>query len=119
MNKIIEEIEKKYIMKDRQNFSAGDTIKVSAKIVEGDKERVQAFEGTVLAIKGKSINQTVFVRKITNNIAIERCFLVHSPRIVSIETVRRGRVRRAKLYYLRDRKGKSARVKEKLIKREV
>ena len=94
-------------------FRPGDTIRVQVKIREGEKERLQAYEGTVIAKKNSGISETVTVRKISFGQGVERIFPVHSPVVDSIEVVRTGRVRRAKLYYLRDRKGKAARLKER------
>jgi ribosomal protein L19, bacterial type len=93
-------------------FRGGDTVRVHAKVVEGNKERIQVFEGVVLSRHGEGIRDTCLVRKVSNGVGVERTFLVHSPRIDKIEVVRRGAVRRAKLYYLRDRVGKAARIKE-------
>ena len=97
----------------RPEFAPGDTVKVNVKVVEGDRERVQAFEGVVIARKNAGINSSFTVRKISYGEGVERIFPLHSPRLVSIEVVRRGDVRRAKLYYLRGRQGKSARIAEK------
>jgi large subunit ribosomal protein L19 len=91
----------------------GDTIKVGVRIIEGGKERIQPYEGTVIAMRNGSINETITVRKIFQGVGVERVFLVHSPRIASIKVVRRGKVRRAKLYYLRDRVGKATRIKQR------
>ena len=90
----------------------GDTVKVHVKIKEGNRERIQVFEGTVIAKKHGGINQTITVRRISYNVGCEKVFPVHSPTIVSVETIRRGKVRRAKLYYLRSRVGKAAKVKD-------
>jgi large subunit ribosomal protein L19 len=98
---------------DLPDFSPGDTIKVMVRVREGDKERLQAFEGTVLAKKGGGINETFTVRKISAGVGVERIFPLHSPTVGSIEVVRKGLVRRAKLYYLRNVTGKAARIKEK------
>ena len=95
-------------------FRPGDTVKVNVKVVEGDRERVQAFEGVVIARKNAGLNSSFTVRKISYGEGVERVFPLYSPRIDSIELVRRGDVRRAKLYYLRDRRGKSARIAEKM-----
>ncbi|MGB3402856.1 MAG: 50S ribosomal protein L19 [Microcoleaceae cyanobacterium] len=91
----------------------GDTIKVGVRIIEGGKERVQPYEGTVIAMRNGGINETITVRKIFQGVGVERVFLIHSPRIASIKVVRRGKVRRAKLYYLRDRVGKATRIKQR------
>jgi large subunit ribosomal protein L19 len=95
------------------DFAPGDTVKVNVKVVEGDRERVQAFEGVCIARKNAGINSSFTVRKISYGEGVERVFPLHSPRLVSIELVRRGDVRRAKLYYLRGRRGKAARITEK------
>jgi large subunit ribosomal protein L19 len=95
------------------DFRPGDTVKVNVKVVEGDRERVQAFEGVCIARKNAGINSSFTVRKISYGEGVERVFPLHSPRLVSIELVRRGDVRRAKLYYLRGRRGKAARISEK------
>ena len=96
------------------DFSAGDTIKVDVKIVEGDKERVQAFEGLCIARSGGGLNESFTVRKISYGEGVERVFPVYSPKIAGITVLKKGKVRRAKLYYLRDRRGKSARIVEKI-----
>jgi large subunit ribosomal protein L19 len=95
------------------NFAIGDTVRVSVKVVEGDKERIQPFEGVVIAKRGGGIRETFMVRKVSFGIGVERIFPLHSPVIDKIEILKRGRVRRAKLYYLRGKKGKAAKVKEK------
>lgn len=94
--------------------NVGDTVKVHVKIKEGDKERIQLFEGTVIAKKHGGINETFTVRRVAHGCGIERVFPIHSPNVVKVETVRYGKVRRGKLYYLRDRVGKAAKVKEKV-----
>ena len=96
------------------NFSAGDTIKVDVKIVEGDKERIQAFEGVCIARSGGGLNESFTVRKISYGEGVERIFPIFSPKIAGITVLKKGKVRRAKLYYLRDRRGKSARIVEKI-----
>ena len=98
---------------DIPEFNAGDDVIVHYKVVEGDKERIQLFKGLVIKRKGAGINSTFTVRKISGGIGVERVFPVHSPRIAQIERVKRGRVRRAKLYYIRNLRGKSARIEEK------
>ena len=100
-------------------FAPGDTVVVSVNVVEGERKRVQAFEGTVIAKRNKGLNSSFIVRKISNGEGVERTFQLYSPMIASIEVKRRGDVRRAKLYYLRERSGKSARIKEKLPNRRV
>ena len=92
----------------------GDTVKVHVKIREGDKERIQVFEGTIIARKGSGISETFTVRRLSYGVGVERVFPVHSPNVAKVEVVRNGKVRRSKLYYLRDRVGKSAKVKEKI-----
>lgn len=95
-------------------FSIGDTVRVSVKIKEGERERIQAFEGTVIARKNSGISETFTVRRISYGVGVERVFPIHSPNIAGVEVVRKGTVRRGKLYYLRNRVGKAAKVKEKL-----
>jgi large subunit ribosomal protein L19 len=109
---VIREIETAQKKSDVPRFRGGDTLRVHVKVKEGDKERVQVFEGVALARRGEGIRDTVVVRKVTNGVGVERTFLVHSPRIERIEVTRRGAVRRAKLYYLRGLSGKAARIKE-------
>lgn len=101
------------------DFAPGDTVIVNVNVVEGDKKRTQAFEGVVIAKRNKSLNSSFIVRKVSSGEGVERTFQTYSPSIESIEVKRRGDVRRAKLYYLRDRSGKSARIKEKLPARKV
>lgn len=101
-------------LKDHPLFGPGDTVVVQVKVREGDRERLQAFEGVVIAKRNRGLNSAFTVRKISSGVGVERAFQLHSPLIASIEVKRRGDVRRAKLYYLRDRSGKSARIKEKL-----
>ena len=97
---------------DVPEFRAGDTLTVHVRVIEGEKERIQIFQGICIKIKGGGINETFTVRKISNGVGVERIFPLHSPRVAKIDVVRRGRVRRAKLYYLRNLKGKAARIKE-------
>ncbi len=92
----------------------GDTVKVHVKIREGERERIQIFEGTVIALKGSGVSETFTVRRVSYGVGVERVFPVHSPNIAKVEAIRRGKVRRAKLYYLRDRVGKASKVKEKI-----
>lgn len=108
---IIESIEQQQLKNDIPNFDAGDTVKVYAKVVEGKRERIQIFEGTVLKRQNGGIRETFTVRKISYGVGVERTFPLHSPRIEKIEVTRKGKVRRAKLNYLRDRVGKSSKVK--------
>ena len=98
-------------------MNPGDTVKVFVRIVEGNKERTQAFEGTVIKDRGEGLNKTITVRKVFQGVGVERVFLLHSPRIEKFQVLRRGDVRRAKLYYLRERSGKATRIKEKIEKR--
>ena len=112
-NQLIEKITASQLRDDIPEFRAGDTIRVHAKIVEGTRERIQIFQGVVIKRHGAGISATYTVRKISNGIGVERTFPVHSPRVAKIEVVRYGRVRRAKLYYLRERTGKSARIPER------
>ena len=114
---IIDELEKNYLGKDIPSLNAGDTVKVFVKIIEGNKERIQAFEGTIIKMHGAGLNKTITVRKVFQGVGVERVFLVHSPRIDKITVQRRGDVKRAKLYYLRERSGKATRIKEKIEKR--
>ena len=99
------------------DINTGDTVRVSVKIIEGNKERLQAYEGTVIAQHGSGINKTITVRKVFQGVGVERVFLVYSPRIDKITVQRKGDVKRAKLYYLRERSGKATRIKEKIEKR--
>ena len=109
---IIDEIERENLKKDVPTFNVGDTVKVYVKVVEGGKERLQAYEGIVIAKRNGSIRESFTVRRISYGVGVERTFPLHSPRIDRVEVVRHGKVRRAKLYYLRERTGKSARVRE-------
>ncbi len=112
MNKL-EEFERSFLRDDIPDFGPGDTLKVHVRVVEGGRERIQLFEGVVIAINGGGINRSVTVRKVSFGVGVERIFPVHAPIIQKMEITRRGDVRRAKLYYLRDRVGKSARIREK------
>lgn len=114
---LVDIIEKENIKKEVPDFNIGDTVRVYVKVVEGDKERLQAYEGIVIARKNGSIRESFTVRRISYGVGVERTFPIHSPRIDRIEVVRKGKVRRAKLYYLRDLTGKAARVKEDITKR--
>jgi len=107
---IVDEIEKAYLRKGLPSFKSGDSVRIFAKIKEGDKERIQAFEGVVLRRNGSGPKETITVRKVSYGVGVERIFPLHSPVIDRIEVVQRGKVRRAKLYYLRDRKGRAANV---------
>lgn len=117
MNPIINEIEKEYTQKEMPDMNPGDTVKVFVRIIEGNKERIQAFEGTVIKKHGSGINKTVTVRKVFQGIGVERVFAIYSPRIEKIHVLRKGDVRRSKLYYLRERSGKATRIREKMEKR--
>jgi len=114
MTNIIDEINAEQLNNDLPEFSPGDTIVVSVKVKEGNRERLQAFEGVCIAIRNRGLNSAFTVRKISHGTGVERVFQTHSPLIDSIKIKRRGDVRRAKLYFLRDREGRSARIKEKL-----
>ncbi len=114
MPNIIQDLEKKQLRSDIPEFSPGDTLVVQVKVKEGTRERLQAFEGVVIAMKNRGLNSSFTVRKISHGEGVERVFQTHSPLIGSIEVKRRGDVRRAKLYYMRGRSGKSARIKEKV-----
>lgn len=113
MNDIIRSIEEEQYNKDLPQFGPGDTVKVHVKVVEGTRERIQLFEGTVIKIRGTGLSKTFTVRRLSYGVAVERTFPVHSPKIAKIEITRYGKVRRARLFYLRERVGKKARVKEK------
>ena len=102
------------VKKDLPSFEIGDTVRVSVNIKEGERERIQMFEGTVIARKGSGVAETFTVRRVSYGVGVERVFPVHSPNVKDVTVVRKGRVRRAKLYYLRDRVGKAAKVKEKI-----
>ena len=103
-----------YMKEELPEMNVGDTVRVHVKIKEGARERIQVFEGTIIAKKHGGVEQTITVRRLSYGVGVEKVFPVHSPNIVDVQTVRRGKVRRAKLYYLRDRVGKAAKVKEKL-----
>ncbi|CAC9924770.1 ribosomal protein L19 [Aedoeadaptatus nemausensis] len=110
---IIKSIEQEQLKDNVPEFKAGDTVVVNYRIIEGSRERIQAFEGTVIKRQGGGIGETFTVRRLSYGVGVERTFPVHSPRIADIKVVKRGKVRRAKLYYLRSRQGKAAKVKEK------
>ena len=112
MNDIIKNIEAEQLKENAPEFHVGDTVKVYGKIKEGNRERIQAFEGTVLKRQGGSNRETFTVRKISNGVGVEKTWPLHSPNVEKVEVVRQGKVRRAKLFYLRDRVGKKAKVKE-------
>lgn len=117
MSKIIEMLEQEQLKKDLPAYAPGDTVVVQVKVTEGDKSRLQAFEGVVISVKNRGLHSAFTVRKISNGVGVERVFQTHSPIVDSIAVKRRGDVRQAKLYYLRERSGKSARIKEKLAKK--
>ncbi|MCO4797622.1 MAG: 50S ribosomal protein L19 [Colwelliaceae bacterium] len=117
MSKIIDMLEQEQMKTDLPDFAPGDTVVVQVKVTEGDKTRLQAYEGVIIAVKNRGINSAFTVRKISSGVGVERVFQTHSPIVDSIEVKRRGDVRQAKLYYLRERSGRSARIKEKLAKR--
>jgi len=106
-------IETTQINDDLPEFQAGDTVNVHVRVIEGEKERIQQYQGVVIAFKGSGARRTFTVRKVSNGVGVERIFPLYSPKIAQIDIVREGSVRRAKLYYLRDRRGKSARIREK------
>lgn len=112
MSNVIHEITKEQLKTDLPTFRPGDTVRVHVKVIEGSRERIQVFEGTVIKRRGSGISETFTVRKISYGVGVERTFPVHSPKVAKLEVTRRGKVRRAKLYYLRDRSGKAARIKE-------
>lgn len=112
MSEIIRAVERKQLVDRKVPFSPGDTVNVSLKIKEGDKERIQQFQGTLIQAKGSGISKTITVRKSSGNVYVERVFPIHSPLISEIKVIKRGQVRRAKLFYLRKRTGKATRIKE-------
>lgn len=112
MHHLIQEITKEQLRTDLPDFRPGDTVRVHVKVVEGNRERIQVFEGVVIKRRGAGISETFTVRKVSYGVGVERTFPVHTPKIAKLEIVRRGKVRRAKLYYLRELRGKAARIKE-------
>nr|YP_010951614.1 50S ribosomal protein L19 [Laurencia catarinensis]WMP12553.1 50S ribosomal protein L19 [Laurencia catarinensis] len=112
-NKIIQQLEKKYIKDNVTKVDIGDTVKVKKIIQEGNKERIQISEGVVICKKNTRLNHTITIRKIIQNIGVEKIYLVHSPKIINIEVIRKSKIRRSKLYYLRNRSGKATRLKQK------
>jgi len=112
MSTIIQEIEKDQLRAEKPEFGVGDTVKVHVRVIEGGKERIQIFEGIVIAKKHESNRETFTVRKISHSVGVERTFLLNSPRVAKVEVSRRGLVRRAKLFYLREKIGKATRIKE-------
>jgi large subunit ribosomal protein L19 len=115
----IRAIEEAQMKKEIDEFNVGDTVKVHFKIVEGKTERIQVYEGLVIAIKNAGVGKTFMVRKNSYGVGVERIFPLHSPRVVKVETTRVGKVRRAKLYYIRTKVGKNARIKERLVKKQA
>jgi len=113
MSDILQKFEAQHMRDDLPEFNSGDTVRVHYKVIEGNKERIQIFEGVVIARKGGGSSETFTVRKVSGGIGVERIFPVHTPKLVRLEVTRRGKVRRAKLYYLRRKKGKAARIREK------
>ncbi len=113
MQKLIAEITKEQLRTDLPEFRSGDTVRVHVKVIEGTRERIQVFEGVVIKRRGGGISETFTVRKVSYGVGVERTFPLHTPKIAKIEVVRRGKVRRAKLYYLRNLRGKAARIKER------
>jgi len=111
---LVKSLSEEYMKPELPPMNVGDTVRVTVRVKEGNRERNQAFEGTIIARKHGGINETITVRRISYNVGCEKVFPVHSPTIVSVETIRRGKVRRAKLYYLRDKIGKKAKVKERI-----
>ncbi|KAB7668620.1 50S ribosomal protein L19 [Bacillus sp. B1-b2] len=112
MQNIIEEITKDQLRSDLPAFRPGDTVRVHVKVVEGTRERIQVYEGVVIKRRGGGVSETFTVRKVSYGVGVERAFPVHTPKIAKLEVIRRGKVRRAKLYYLRNLRGKKARIKE-------
>ncbi|WP_261132794.1 50S ribosomal protein L19 [Bacillus sp. Marseille-Q3570] len=112
MQQLLNDITKEQLKTDLPEFRAGDTVRIDVKVVEGTRERIQVFEGVVIKRRGSGISETFTVRKISYGVGVERAFPVHSPKIAKIQVVRHGKVRRAKLYYLRALRGKAARIKE-------
>jgi len=111
--KYLNDLQNQYLKTDLPNVQTGDGVKLGVKIIEGNKERIQFYEGTVIAKKNSSINTTITVRKVFQNIGVERIFLVHSPKVDSIQIIKSAKVRRSKLYYLRNRRGKASRLKQR------
>ena len=114
-NKIIQQLEAEQLRENTPEFSPGDTVVVQVRVVEGSRERLQAFEGVVLAKRNRGLNSAFTVRKISHGVGVERTFQTHSPMVAEIEVRRRGDVRQAKLYYLRELSGRAARIKEKVL----
>ena len=112
MSNVIDSINQENLKKEIPAFNVGDTVRVMVKVIEGDKERLQAYEGVVIARKHGGISETFTVRRLSFGVGVEKTFPIHSPKVAKIEVIRKGKVRRAKLYYLRERTGKAAKVKE-------
>lgn len=112
----LQDLERAQIKQDIPDFRPGDTLRVSVRIVEGNRERVQAFEGVVIALSGSGVRRTFTVRKVSYGVGVERVFPLHSPKIESMQVIRRGKVRRAKLYYLRQLRGRAARIRERRMR---
>jgi len=110
---LIKAVEQEYLKDNLPDFRVGDTVRVNIRVIEGNRERIQPFEGIVIKRQGSGIRETFTVRRVSYGVAVERTFPIHSPRIESIKIIRRGKVRRAKLYYLRNRVGKAARIKSR------
>ncbi|KRK65667.1 50S ribosomal protein L19 [Companilactobacillus tucceti DSM 20183] len=117
MKPLIQDITKEQLRSDIPDFRPGDTVRVHAKVVEGSRERIQLFEGVVIKRRGSGVSATYTVRKMSSGVGVERTFPLNTPRVEKIDVVRHGLVRRSKLYYLRDRKGKAARIKERRIEK--
>lgn len=118
MSNLIDQITSEQLRNDVPDFRPGDTVRVHAKVVEGERERIQLFDGVVIQRRGAGISETYTVRKISNGVGVERTFPVHTPRVAKIEVLRQGKVRRAKLFYLRDLHGKAARIPERRRKQK-
>lgn len=116
---LVQLVEKSHLKQEIPDFNSGDTVRVQVKVVEGEKSRLQAFQGTVIQKKGSGLNATFTVRKVSGGIGVERVFPLHSPNVAGITVLRRGRARRARLFYLRERKGKAAKVAERRRTTEV
>lgn len=112
---LVKEVEKRYMKENLPDIKPGDTVKVRIKIVEGSKERLQAYEGVVIKVRGSGLGKSITARRVFQGVGVERVFLLHSPKVESIQILRKGDVRRAKLYYLRSRTGKAARIREKIV----
>lgn len=117
MNPIVQSLANEHLNKELPELNPGDTVKVFVRIIEGNKERTQAFEGTIIKKRGSGVGKTITVRKIFQGVGVERVFPVYSPRIEKITIIRYGDVKRAKLYYLRERSGKATRIKEKIVRK--